>query len=631
MRISRSFSARLSTNILLITSLLFISSILVVSYYSHKLIGEEATKNASNVLNSATLDINKTLGKVENSVTNMEWIVKEHLTDSSYLYHIVSELVKTNDEIVGSAVAFRSDFYAGKRLYAPYAYEDGEGAIQTKNIGVDKYDYYRMEWFTVAYETKKPHWSEPYFDEGGGQIVMATYSFPLLDEKGEVFAVLTADISLDWLNEKMNAMHPYEHSMTIVLGRDGTYVSHYEKERILNQKIFDFAREVGNPRINKLGEKMVSGDSGTYQMRHGDDIAFAVYGPLGNGWSAAIISLYKDVFAHIMRLNLIITIVSASGLFLLFILCFKTIQKLTQPITEFSVAALNMAKGNFQARLPQIKTQDEMLQLHDSFEYMQKSLTHYITELRTSTAQNERFESELNIARDIQLSMVPTNFPTSDNCSIFATLRPAKEVGGDLYDYIIKDDVLYFAIGDVSGKGVPAALFMSVTKAAFHFIVNLGFPINQVVTKINDSLSESNDKNMFVTFFAGKIDLKTGEMEYCNGGHNPLVLCHPDGRAEFMQAKPNLAMGVFPGFEYEAEQVRLEKGSRILLYTDGVTEAEDVSQNQFGEDRLLQFSQTIGKDEKCQEIVDRLIDEVKSFTKDAVQNDDITIMTIKLI
>ncbi len=629
-RLSRSFSARLSVTVLVLTSILFVGAITTVSYFSHKIIAEEATKNASNVLSATALDIDRTLEKIESSVANVQWVVYEHRNDSTYLYHITQEVVEQNSEIVGSAIAFIPQYFSDRHFFSPYSYKDSAGHVSSKQLGNDAYNYFEMEWYTVAYQSRKPHWSSPYFDEGGGQRLMTTYSIPLMDEQGEVYAILTADIDLYWLNSKINALRPYVNSQTLLLTGDGGYVSGTQMELQRIQNIFKASKELDNKRLGVLGEKMTSGDSGTMSIRNDRNLAFAVYGPLANGWSAAIISPYKDVFVHIGRMNLIIILVSVLGLLLMFVLCFHIVRKVTQPITEFSVAALNMAKGNFHTHVPEVTTQDEMRQLHDSFEYMQKSLNLYISELRETTSTKERYESELTIARNIQMHMVPTDFPVSENVSLYALLHPARQVGGDLYDFVVKGDDVYFAIGDVSGKGVPAALFMAVTRSAFRFLGGLQLTLSELMKRINNSLCDGNTMNMFVTLFAGHINLKTGQMWYCNAGHNPLVLIHADGRPEYMRVASNLAMGVFSGFEYQEDEITLEKGSRLLLYTDGVTEAENIEKAQYGEERLLSFAQSVAASDTSEQVVDHLMASVKEFTGDAEQNDDITIMTISI-
>ena len=635
MRASRSFSARLSRNIMLITSCLFITAVIVIAVFSHILIGAEATKNATNALKSAILEIEKSLDEVETATANLVWLIEEHRNDKEELYNITRQLVQNNPNIVGSAIAFRDGYFKGEHFFSPYTFRDeATGEVSSIQLGTDTYDYFTMEWYTVPTETKKPHWSEPYFDDGGGQQIMTTYSIPILDENGEVYAIFTADINLHWLTHKVQEIKPYNNSYTIILSPKGTFLTHKDTSLILNETIFDIAERDDNDHLREVAEKMTTLQSGVMPFHSKESKAFVVYGPINNNWSAAIISPFRDVFARTMRMNIIIFLVAGLGLFLLFILCLRIIRKLAQPITEFSISALNMAKGNFNAKLPVITTHDEMRQLYDSFHYMQESITKYIRELKSTTAANEQYKSELNIARDIQLSMVPKQFPTAadfetNGFELHAVINPAKEVGGDLYDFFTKDGKLYFAVGDVSGKGVPAALFMSITKSAFRFSANLNSSMQQVMDNINSFVSDGNENNMFVTLFTGVIDLQTGVMNYCNAGHNPIIIIGKDGKAEYLHAKPNLAAGLFGDFVYQDESLTLERGSRLVIYTDGVSEAENKGKELFGEERLLNCLDHTPYETTSEEVINNIITDVKNFTAGAEQNDDITIMTIK--
>jgi sigma-B regulation protein RsbU (phosphoserine phosphatase) len=260
---------------------------------------------------------------------------------------------------------------------------------------------------------------------------------------------------------------------------------------------------------------------------------------------------------------------------------------------------------------------------------MQNSITDYIHELKTTTAANERMESELNVARNIQLGMLSRDFP--DN--LHAMLVPAKEVGGDLYDFVQRDRKLYFAVGDVSGKGVPASLMMAITRAALRFVSSIDQPINSIVSRINNSVTDSNSNNMFVTLFVGRIDLDSGHMEFCNAGHNPIIIIPPAGKPYFLKAKPNLAIGLYEDFPYEAESIDLAPRTRIVAYTDGINEAERTDKTLYGNDRLLAWADSAkARDLSLSEkdIVDDLYASVKDFVGDNQQNDDITILSLSL-
>ena len=246
------------------------------------------------------------------------------------------------------------------------------------------------------------------------------------------------------------------------------------------------------------------------------------------------------------------------------------------------------------------------------------------SELESTTAQKERIESELRIARDIQMSMVPSVFPSEPHLELYALMKPAKAVGGDLYDFFIQDDKLYFCIGDVSGKGVPASMLMAVAIRLFRTVAKEGFPPEYVATKLNDAISNDNESGMFITAFIGVADLRTGQLDFCNAGHNPPLL---DG--EFMEMEANAPLGLWPELEYVGEHVDNIKEKTLLLYTDGINEAENMEQHQYGDDRLqaLIKAHTF---ESSEQIIAAVKKDVTLFVGDAEQSDDLTIMCIRL-
>ena len=328
------------------------------------------------------------------------------------------------------------------------------------------------------------------------------------------------------------------------------------------------------------------------------------------------------------RLLLILSLllVGVVGLVVVYFMCRREIRRMTRPVTELSVSALNMAKGNFKAQLPDISSKDEMLRLRDSFVYMQNTISDYIGQLKTTKSDNERMESELNVARTIQMGMLSTDFPPQ----LHALLKPAKQVGGDLYDFIRKGDMLHFAVGDVSGKGVPASLVMSITRAMLHFVATLDLPLSESVSRINNSVADSNSNDMFVTLFIARINLKTLRMDYCNAGHNPPVVIPPGGEPHFLPVKSNLAAGLLEHFPYESESIDLVPGTRLVTYTDGVTEAENDRLELFGEERLVEKIGQLKDDMDEKTVVEHIYRAVKTFTAGHPQSDDITIMSLKV-
>ena len=268
-------------------------------------------------------------------------------------------------------------------------------------------------------------------------------------------------------------------------------------------------------------------------------------------------------------------------------------------------------------------------------------------QLEETTSAKERIESELRIARDIQLSMVPRQFPAFPDVpqiDLYAHISPAKAVGGDLYDYIYHPGKLYFCIGDVSGKGVPASMTMAVAVNLFRTIANEGFPPSYIATKLNDTLSANNESAMFVTMFIGEIDIESGTMYFCNAGHNPPVIIGPatddpsqPASTHFLQMEPNAPIGLWPGLEFTAEHIDNIKGNSIFLYTDGVNEAENIRQEQFSDERLIDvLAHAQLPAGQCQpkthsrHIVERVSQAVQAHVGEAEPSDDLTMLCIKV-
>lgn len=628
---SRSFSTRLSLNILLIVSILFIIALAIVAISSHILMSQEAQKSAASILDANISKIELTLNSVEVNVQNASWTLESSSKNDAFCYDITRKLVEENPFIVGSTIAFDSAYRADHRFFSPYSYRDSSGKIVQKRLGEEGVASFEAEWYQVPFHSGEPHWSEPYFDEGGGEVMMSTYSLPLKNEKGEVYAIITADIALDWLDQLAKSIKPYENAFATLASAKGHYLITSSQIDLTKETLYSTAKRVKDPRATQLVDSMLAGKTGSIIFRHHNNTSFAVYGPMKNGWCMSITCRYDEVLARNSKMHMVLFLVGLLGLLIMFIICYRTIRHLTQPLTEFSVSALNMAKGNFQAQLPRIQSRDEMLRLHDSFAYMQKSINTYIRELRSTTSANERMESELNIARAIQLGMLPKDFPHTDRCELSALLNPAKEVGGDLYDFQAKNDSLYFAVGDVSGKGVPAALVMAITRAACRFFAGMGLSMDKVAYQLNNSVADGNDANMFATLFLARINLETYQMSFCNAGHNPIIIIPPDSEPYYYKAIPNLAVGLFPDFPYQLETLDLKPGTRLLIYTDGVSEAETSAKELFGEERLLQVCSTSEfRQMRPEEMVNTVYAAVKDFAAGNDQNDDITIMAITI-
>lgn len=624
---NKSFSKRLSLNLILDTSILLLAIIVVAAIVGSRLMRNEIQHSLETYRHATTVDIENTLQSVEHAVKAAAWVVHENRQDPNRGYHVTKLIVQTNKDIIGSTVAFARGFYEDKPCFSPYSC-DVKGSLVQKDLA-ESYDYFITEWFKACYDSGEPRWSEPYFDEGGGDVLMATYSFPLKDESGKIFAVLTADILLDWLEEKIHATNTQNGSKVLIASAEGNLMNG-DGSPIFNIEKDVFYAGKDDVKIPQSATKnMKEGKCGSFSYFRGKSWTLMAYGPLSNGGQVVILCNMFKVYKNLDKMILALLLTTLLGLPILFYLCYTVVRRHTRIIERFSSSAMSIAEGNFNTPLPEVKHQDEIKQLCDSFDHMQHSLHDYIDRLKTTTAEKQRYESELNIARNIQMQMLTKDAVKNDHCTVSAIMHPAREVGGDLYDYYVNDGYLYFCIGDVSGKGVPAALYMAITRAAFRYISSCEHSMDRVAENINNAVCNNNDNVMFVTMFMGRIDLRTGDFEYCNAGHNPSILIAPDGTAEYMKVEPNLACGLIEGFTYQMQRGKLTPGTKLLLYTDGVTEAEKVNKEQYGEERLLKWClQTATGD--CN-LADALLQSVQNFAEGAEQSDDITILTVELL
>lgn len=328
--------------------------------------------------------------------------------------------------------------------------------------------------------------------------------------------------------------------------------------------------------VSRSGEVMIS----PAETLVTDDVVRFVEPIDKTGWKMSIVIPEREIYASVNRLGLIMTLLQLLGLVILGILLQRTARN--------------------QVRLEEVEN------------------------------KKEQIENELTIARGIQMAMLPKIFPPypeRDDISMFGMLTPAKQVGGDLYDFFIRDEKLFFCIGDVSGKGVPASLVMAVTRSLFRTISAHENDPAVIVQNMNDSMSETNETNMFVTFLAGALDLTDGTLRYCNAGHNAPLIMSPH-KTRFMDVVSNIPLGIVEGMFYQEQETKLAAGEGIFLYTDGLTEAENVRKELFGEDRLLSLAAETAA-LTVEEQVGRISQAVKDHMGTEPQSDDLTMLSFK--
>ena len=535
-----------------------------------------AQKNAEHILVTSRYAILDVVEQAEQAIRDNMWIARWCLQYPDSLVSVSARIVENNRAVSGSTVALVPGYSRKFPLWAPYAYLSGN-KIEYTTLATATYNYPDQPWFTKALEKGEGYWSEPYLDEGGGNIMMTTYSMPLKDRAGKDAAVITADISLDWLSEHVGKIDSYDNAFSILVSRNGLLMVAPSDSLSMKMYLGDLAANMKDKvHFHELEEGMMSGKTGEVSIKGKHDTFHVYYSPISRtDWSMAVVFPDKEIFEDVRQMGLMAALLQVVGLLMLF----------------FILRAMAKIGVDYQ------KARDN----------------------------EEHMESELQIGRDIQMSMIPKNFsfPERTDLDISATIVPAKQVGGDLYDFYIRDEKLFFCIGDVAGKGVPASLVMAVTRSLFRNISALEDSPKVIVEGINRGMFDMAESEMFVTFFCGVLNLEDGLLTYCNAGHNPPLLF--TDKIEMLPVLPNIPLGIDLGMEFEGQTIQFHNDDAIYLYTDGITEAENADHDQYG---LARMQAVLHERRSAQEHLDAVMASVRSFVGEAPQSDDITMLFI---
>ena len=647
-----SFAGRLTRWVMLVL-LLMMSAVGWLAYYVSKtLVVELIGSNFHYSMTASTLSINNALQEVSVAVENNVFDIERHLSQPEQLQPIVERIVRENPRLRSIGISFTENYYPQKgRTFCPYAWRNDSLQVEASRLGGtgSGSDYLDEEWFRNAVAADSAYWSKP-FVSSSTETPLVAYLRPIHDSQGRVVAVLGADLSLDFMTRilaRQDSVFMAENwSIDImakafssyVVSHEGIFYTHPEQRRILKGNLFSHIKDIDSETgyaeklIGKIKEGKTSRAETDYPVRVNCQKSFLFYTPISVAdWTLVVTAPEILLELYGIVVGVIMLAIIAVVLMVTFFVCRLTIRRAAHPLRELASTADQVAQGQFDTVLPTIKSRDEIHLLRDSFDNMQHSLATYVEELRDTTAAKASIESELNIAHNIQMSMLPKIYPAypdRHDIDIFGQLTPAKAVGGDLYDFFIRDERLFFCVGDVSGKGVPASLVMAVTRSLFRNITAYTMEADRIVNALNEALSGNNDTNMFVTLFVGILDLSNGLLHYSNAGHDmPLMI--DNGSVSILPCDPNIPVGVMPGWTFTVQQVQMQPGATIFLYTDGLNEAENADHRQFGMDRVEQTAK--GASPQPEQLIATMTDAVHQFVGEAEQSDDLTMLAIRYI
>jgi phosphoserine phosphatase RsbU/P len=637
--IGSSLAAKITLMVLLGTAGVLAFVLVYSGYSSQQIIRQDAETSAVNLARLEALRLDLDLGAVAKIAENLASALEYGVWTEETINGLILRVVKENPRIFGTTVAFeRYAFRSDVKGYAPY-FCKGQSGLEYSDLATASYDYLHKDWYRRPLEMNSAVWSPPYFDEGGGNVLMTTYSCPFyqpkdFDKPRKIKGVITADVSLNQLAQMVSEIRVEETGYAFLVSEQGVFLAHPKEELIMQESLFSLAKKYSKPELAEIARDMDKKESGFVDMGQGltGRDSFLAYARVpSTGWSLGVVYPKSELFAEVTELHRIIGGVAVAGVILLASMSFLVARSIAGPLRRLARVTTKVAEGNLDIDLPVSARRDEVGQLWQAFGQMTEDLKKHIEELTRTTAAKERVESELSIAAQIQRSMLPSVFPAfpgRDEFDIHALMRPARAVGGDFYDFLLVDDRhLFVAVGDVSGKGMPAALFMSVTKYLVEAAVGEGSAPDEILRRVNVQLVRNNESCMFVTAFVGILNLEDGEFVYANAGHNPPLLLRPGRDMEFLERPGGPVLGILDDGAFSMSRIVLSPGAMLILYSDGVTEAFNVEDEAFSDKRLCQAMSSAG-DKSAKEAAEMLLHGIDSFCAGAPQADDITIVTL---
>ena len=568
--------------IILAAALLIALIIGVQYYYTRRIMGRELERRAENELTLKAILIKGNLNAMEYALSDHAREAARSCAHPDSMFTVVKNLLDAHPNIVGGGIGFVPNYYPDKgRLFEPWAGSHSNGNV-LKDLAGPNHDYTTMPFYTEALDRKGIYWSDPYVDVDGGLGFITTAALPVLAANGDAIGVLGADVRLSWLGDTINSRCMYPSSFNLLLTEEGELIAGPPADSVDVSKVVHAADLINDSSV--VRHKSQSGHTTiirfTDKARGKASIIYAFMRGLPH-WQLAVVCYDDEVYSPLRSMGFIILLLTFMSLSLLTYIVYRTVK---------SVLRLNQ-----------------------------------------TTLQQERLNGELQTAKRIQADMLPVQSTESagrNDIAVYGVLEAAKEVGGDLFDYFIRDEKLFFCIGDVSGKGVPSAMVMAVTHTLIRSASAHESNPARIMRSVNEDACSGNVSNMFVTLFIGVLDLPTGRLRFCNAGHDrPVVI---GTRAVELDTKANIPIGLFNDFEYEGEETMVQPGSMLFLYTDGLTEARNPEGKLFGEDRMMEaLDACIEEGLTPKKLLEKMNACMRSYIDIAEQSDDLTMLALR--
>ncbi len=632
MKTRNSLTFKLS--LIIVSVVLFIFAVIVLINFrvSQDLLIEDAKKDAQNITRLTISQIQDALSTAEEPASIFSKYIGENKMNAEQMKRIMELMVINSDKIASSYIR---DFpEPGDTSWFKHYYREVNEKFTRRETNIP--EQVVSNWVEKLNIIRKPYWTEPLLEQETNELT-SKYIVPMFDSIGgvaQMSGLIAIEFRLKWLKEFLQQNKIYDSDYIFIISREGRPVLIQGDNFPYNKTILQVAKENNIPGMYKLGQSMMAGETGSIEMRDiiGQQSSIVYYEPVSStNWSVAVVFPKFELFQRIYSTTIMLVVVGLVGFMLILVFTIAILRRQTRPLRQLSAAALQIGHGKFDVAMPDIHTHDEVGVLKNSLQSMQDELKSYIKNLVKTVKERERISRELKLARQIQTDYLRHDFDSfskNRNFTLSALLKPAWEVGGDFYDFFkISDDKICLAIGDVAGKGVPAALFMSIaltlTRSGDYSRASLA----SVVGRINNELCKRNEKSYFITAFFGVLDLVRGDLQFCNAGHNfPYLM--KGGELFEVHGTHGPALGVLEDIKYKTGKLEFEFDDSIVLFTDGITDAEN-KMGKFFDKAKLEDVLTKNLFKAPADITRLLYREIRKFTDGEPQSDDLTILALK--
>ena len=586
MKRKASIASRLSTTVTLIMIVSVVIISIAVYWRAHRMVSSTVRTSAFNQMSMVVDDLDhyarqarRVCDKAARQATE---VLHHHPDDLAQLDSIAATTLWLNPQCQGCTIAL---LHGG---YSATAQRTADGGVHIVSYATSGPDHTQQAWFRQVQNSWECCWIEP----SAGETAPCSMAMPLFSADSAFLGVIGLQLGNQWIDSLTSNIRIFEHTYCLVLTPTGTRLNHSDVGAMLkSQGVLRNTDQIAAEIQSQVAEYAHAGRRGSATVHTHELRATCFYLPVAStGWEIALVSPLTDAYPALESFFFFILIIILLCSIALIAVVNAVTSKVMAPLGEFAEMARRVAVGEFDAPLPMDQGQNELADLTESFGFMQQSLATNIEELKRTTAEQERLESEFHIARRIQFDLVPNIFPAfpdRKDIDIHAVINPWRESGGNLYDFEIVDNKLCFCIGDVAGNGILAAIFMSSTFKLVHAAFSYSFSPEKALFHVNRTMAAHNSTDMFVTLFYGSLNLTTGQLDYCCAGQDAPLLVTPDGEVKPLDVIPNIPVGLMADTPYEQQTTTLAPGTMMMLYTDGVVEAANLGGDLYGTDRLM--------------------------------------------